>query len=120
MFWDNFFSLCSRAGLSPNAVAKELGIPSGSITAWSKGSVPRNNTLKKIAEHFGVSVDWLLDKSGQQEKPLATEDEELDEYLEMLRTRPELRMLFRISKDATKADVEKAVAIVEALRKTEG
>ncbi len=120
VFWDNFFSLCSQAGISPNAVAKELGIPSGSITAWSRGSVPRNNTLKKIAEHFGVSVDWLLGKSDKEKKPLATADEELAEYLEMLRTRPEMRMLFRVSKDATKADVEKAVAIVEALRKTEG
>lgn len=44
------------------------------------------------------------------------ENDELTEYLETLRTRPECRMLFSLAKDATKADVEKAVAIIEALR----
>ena len=44
------------------------------------------------------------------------ESNELTEYLEVLRSRPECRMLFSLAKDATKADVEKAVAIIEALR----
>ena len=46
--------------------------------------------------------------------------DDLTEYLEMLRTRPECRMLFSLTKDATKEDVEKAVAIITALRSTEG
>lgn len=77
MFWENFSYLCSRAGLSPNAVAKELGIPSGSITAWSKGAVPRNSTIKKIAEHFGVTTDFLI--SDKKEKPTIVSDDELSE-----------------------------------------
>ena len=48
------------------------------------------------------------------------ESDELTEYLEMLRTRPECRTLFSLTKDATKEDVEKAVAIITALRSTEG
>lgn len=48
------------------------------------------------------------------------ESDELTEYLEMLRTRPECRMLFSLTKDATKEDVEKAVAIITVLRSTEG
>lgn len=48
------------------------------------------------------------------------ESDELTEYLEMLRTRPECRMLFSLTKDAAKEDVEKAVAIITALRSTEG
>lgn len=43
-------------------------------------------------------------------------NQELTEYLELLKTRPEMRMLFQISKDATKEDVEAAVRIIEALR----
>ena len=48
------------------------------------------------------------------------ESDELTEYLEKLRTRPECRMLFSLTKDAAKEDVEKAVAIITALRSTEG
>lgn len=52
----------------------------------------------------------------QKEKPLVNDDAELTEYLEVLKTRPEMRMLFQLSKDATKEDVETAVRIIEALR----
>lgn len=41
-------------------------------------------------------------------------DAELTEYLEELKSRPELKMMFSLTKNATKKDVEKAVAIVEA------
>jgi len=67
-------------------------------------------------------VDWLTglsDEKDPKKKPLINGDEELTEYLEQPRTRPEMRMLFSISKNATKEDVERAVAIIEALRKTE-
>ena len=43
-------------------------------------------------------------------------DAELTGYLEELRDRPELRMLFSVTKNATKEDVEAAVRIIEALR----
>ena len=60
MFWDTFSDLCLSVGFSPNAVAKELKIPSGSVTAWKNGAVPRAKTLKKIADYFGVSTEFIL------------------------------------------------------------
>lgn len=77
MFWEKFSHLCTEVGKSPNAVAKELGIPSGSITAWSKGSTPRNNTLKKIASYFQVSTDFLI--NDQKEKLTIVSDDELSD-----------------------------------------
>lgn len=71
MFWHNFSILCAGMGKSPNAVGKELGIPSGSITAWRKGSIPRGATIKKIADYFGVTVGDLLDGE-EKEKPAPT------------------------------------------------
>ena len=46
---------------------------------------------------------------------LVNDDEELTEYLEELKTRPELRMIFSLTKNATKKDVEKAVKVIEAM-----
>lgn len=60
MFWDNFVSLCTQRGTSPNAVAAELKKSSGSVTAWKNGAVPRETTLKKIADYFEISIDELL------------------------------------------------------------
>ena len=47
----------------------------------------------------------------------AAENVELEEYLEELKNRPEMRMLFKLAKGATKEDVEQAVKIIEALQK---
>lgn len=66
-FYDRYAELCRSSGETPNSVAKSLGIPSGSITAWKNGSQPRNNTLAKIADYFNVSTDYLL----RQEKTSA-------------------------------------------------
>lgn len=60
MFWKIFLSLCVSKNISPNAVAKDLGIASGAVTKWKNGSVPHHTTLLKIAEYFGVTVEYLL------------------------------------------------------------
>lgn len=62
MFWEIFSKLCSQRGKSPNAVAKELKISSGSVTNWKNGTIPNNSALLKLANYFNVSVDYLLGK----------------------------------------------------------
>ena len=66
MFWETFLGLCNQNSTKPNPVAKELGISSGSVTSWKNGKVPHHSTLLKIADYFGVSVDYLL--TGEKEK----------------------------------------------------
>ena len=60
MFWDNFMFYCTKFGTSPNAVAKELGFSSGSVTAWKNGTVPRSSAVVKIANYFNVNVEDLI------------------------------------------------------------
>lgn len=67
MFWDNYVKLCNANGKSPNAVAEELKISSGSITGWKKGAQPRDTTLQKVADYFNVSVAYLM---GEDEEAL--------------------------------------------------
>ena len=60
MFWNTLVELCNKKGVSPNFVAKELGITSGTVTSWKKGAIPRDTTLNKIAKYFGVTPEYLL------------------------------------------------------------
>lgn len=60
MFWSVFVGLCAQRGVSPNAVAKELSLSSGSVTSWKGGAIPRPTTIKKIADYFAVSPDLFL------------------------------------------------------------
>ncbi len=70
--------------------------------------------LQAKADFFQVSVSALLGR--QESAELVNNDPELTEYLESLRDRPELRMLFSVTKNARREDVEAAVRIIEALR----
>ena len=117
MFWDNFVSLCNQKGKTPNGVCAELGFSAATATKWKKGAVPRDTTLKKIADYFNVAVDDLL---RDEEKEQASQPaDELNELLQELKTRPEMRMLFSLAKGATKEDVELAIAIIERMRRDE-
>lgn len=115
MFYDNFIRLCEINGHSPTRVLTALGISRGSLGRWRAGGEPRNEYKKAIADFLGVTVSELM--SGEKEKPVTNEDDELNEYLDELRNRSEMRMLFKLAKGATKEDVEQAVKIIEALQK---
>lgn len=65
MFWEIFDDLCKQNGISATAVCKKLSIASGMVTEWKNGRTPYNATLKKIADYFNVSVNYLL---GKEEK----------------------------------------------------
>lgn len=71
MFWETYVGLCNKVGKSPNAVAAACGVKSsGTVTGWSKGATPRRPVLKKIADYFGVTVEYLSGEAEEQkEKP---------------------------------------------------
>ena len=82
MFWNIFCTLCSEHNTSPNGVAKELNLSSGSVTSWKNGRVPHHQTLLKIADFFGVTTDYLL---GREETTAHKEQSLSKEELKYLR-----------------------------------
>ena len=60
LFFERFYQLCRQRGTSPNPVGAELGASSGSITAWKRGAMPRASMVRKIANYFDVSVEYLM------------------------------------------------------------
>ena len=62
MFYDRFVELCKTKRMSPAAVARDIGLSNSSTTTWKRGAIPKGETLQKLADYFGVSVDYLLGK----------------------------------------------------------
>lgn len=61
MFYEIFEKLCHDNLTSPFAFCKEIGLSGGTAAYWKKsGRPPKRETLEKIAQKFGVSVDYLL------------------------------------------------------------
>ncbi|MBO4216348.1 MAG: helix-turn-helix transcriptional regulator [Clostridia bacterium] len=109
---DKLLALRKQKGLTLEEVAKYVGVGRSTVKKWESGAIRnmRRDKISKLAECLGVTPAYLTEWGG--------EDAELEEYLEELKARPEMRMLFSLAKDATKEDVERAVAIIEALAKS--
>ena len=68
-FYDNYVSLCAKIKKSPSYVAEAVGLSRTSPNGWKIGKQPTDVNLQKIADYFGVSVDFLL---GNQDKEKTT------------------------------------------------
>lgn len=60
MFWDFFTDLCKSVGKSPHGVCRELGFSNATATHWKNQTMPNGEALIKIADYFGVPIDFLL------------------------------------------------------------
>ena len=58
-FYQTFFQLCESKGIAPSKVAQEIGLNKSSVSYWKKGSIPKMDTLKALAQYFNVTVDYL-------------------------------------------------------------
>ena len=59
-FYEKYQILCRNVGKSTSAVANAIGLNNSSVTCWKRGSKPKAETIKKLSEYFGVSVDYLI------------------------------------------------------------
>ena len=113
-FSEKLAALRRERGLTQAELAAQLGISKSAVSMYERGNrEPELELLESMADYFQVGVSTLL---GRQESALVNGDAVLTGYLESLRDRPELRMLFSVTKNATREDVEAAVKIIEALR----
>lgn len=65
-FAEKLTRLCQDAGFAVTRLGDKTGIDVSRATAnsWiTRGSLPRPETMKKIADYFGVTVEWLTDDS---------------------------------------------------------
>lgn len=89
MFWNTFSQLCKENGTNASQVVKSLNIGAGSVTKWKNGAMPSGRSLEKIADYFGITVDYLLGKTDIKEKAPAKGESTLTEaeqkLLEMYR-----------------------------------
>lgn len=63
-FYDVFERLCGEKGVTPTQVARDNGLTQQTVSHWkTRNSTPKAETVQKLADYFGVSVDYLLGKS---------------------------------------------------------
>lgn len=59
MIYANVAARCKEKGISISALEKATGLANATVRGWAN-SVPRVDSLAKVAEYFGCTVDELL------------------------------------------------------------
>lgn len=70
--YEIFAKLLEERGVTAYKVSKATGIAGSTFSDWKSGrSTPKQDKLQKIADFFGVSVDFLI--TGKEETAVAQE-----------------------------------------------
>lgn len=88
MFFDNFLALCELKNVAPTKAVVDAGLPKSSWSYWKKkyeqgeDPKPSSDNTSKLANYFGVTVDYLLTgkEPEQKEKPTPSEESELNAH----------------------------------------
>lgn len=58
--YEIFSKLLQENGVTPYKVSKETGVSQSTLSDWKRGvSTPKIDKLQRIADYFGVSVEYL-------------------------------------------------------------
>ncbi len=67
--YEIFVKLLEKYGITAYKVSKATGIGGSTFTDWKNGrSVPKQDKLQKIADYFGVTIDYLMTGKEEPEK----------------------------------------------------
>lgn len=114
IFAKNFNYYLSVKGKTQNDIVEAFGITASTVSDWAKGKkYPRVDKMQMLADYFGVLKSDLIEEHIETQ---LTDDIELQEYLEELKNRSEMRLLFKTAKKTTKENIQKTVKILEALK----
>ena len=74
--YEVFVELLQSRGVTAYQVCKATGIAGATISDWKKGkSTPKQDKLKKIADYFEVSLDYLTTGRDSVTKAPVTDDD---------------------------------------------
>ena len=133
--YEIFEQLMKSHGYTAYKVSVETGIAQSTLSDWKKGkSTPKADKMQKIADLFGVSVDYLMtgkERTVPVDYILRTDDgnevliethylnEETRDMAQAIFEHKELRMLFDAARNASPEDLETVHSMLLALKRKE-
>ena len=93
---EKVLQLCSEQGVKPGTLEREIKLSSGTISRWTNDTYPNGNTLSAMADFFGVTTDYLLER----------DEVDMNDELERLKNDPDLRILLSSSAKLNKNDLK--------------
>ena len=60
-------ALRKEAGLTQEQLASQFGVSAQAVSKWENGSFPEGDLIPRIADYFGVSIDYLYGRKDREE-----------------------------------------------------
>ena len=114
--YEIFLKLLEEKGVSAYKVGKATGIAGSTFTDWKTGrSVPKQDKLQKIADYFGVSLDYLM--TGKEPRMEKYSDDMADLFIEISRSNDvnRIKRLLSYYMDLNEREKDSVDSIVESL-----
>jgi len=116
--YDRYLELLRKKGVKSSDVTKATKIPASTFTDWKYGrSNPGAGKLQKIADYFGVSIDYLM--TGKEKEDGYYANPETAKIAQEIFENKELRLLFDASRNAKPEDLKLAHDMLLALKRKE-
>lgn len=113
--YETYRKLRNSLGYKDSDVAKGTGITKSTFSDWKTGrSIPKMDKLKKIANYFNVSVDYLMT---DMEIDTKEKYDKTTRIVQEILNNKSLQQLFNAAHDAPPEDLEAARALILALKK---
>ncbi|WP_420544255.1 helix-turn-helix domain-containing protein [Tepidanaerobacter acetatoxydans] len=125
MLGNRIKTLREREGLTQIEFAKILNISNTTLSQYESGQrVPSDEIKTKIADFFGVTIDFLL---GRTDTPTpadkisesVSDDPELAKFWDELKEREDLQLLFKQTREMSPEDIKKIIRIIKAIEDEE-
>jgi transcriptional regulator with XRE-family HTH domain len=118
-----FEELCSKRGIKPYQVCKATGLSTSSISNWKAGRYsPKADKLAKIADFFGVSVEYLMTGIESEKESITGKkyhfSDEAAEMAQKLTENPHMRMLFEAARGARPEDLKMAADMLRRFKES--
>ncbi|MBI5189914.1 MAG: helix-turn-helix transcriptional regulator [Nitrospirae bacterium] len=108
-FGSRLKELIKQEGLSQRDFAASMNMPLSTLATYCSGRVPDSSILVDIAEHFGVTTDFLLTGRSPWEADVVVGGREIKEGTEKYRTMKEIAN----ADDATLAKIRAIMDLVQ-------
>ncbi len=98
--YEIFSRLLEERNLRAADVCKGTGLPSSLFSEWKRGkSNPKADKLQKIADFFGVSIEYLMTGEKKEESPMYYANEETVKLAQEMFEDEDMRSLFDMKRN---------------------
>lgn len=104
---------------------KKFGITNGALSNYERDErVPDALMLKKFAEVYGTTIDYLMGKTDIRDTVdeitnAIADDPDLVEFWNILKKRPDLKLFFKQTKDLSPKTIKQVIRVIKAIEDEE-